>query len=126
MIRTSIDEWDGNVVHWAAREYNTLMLDSKNNNNSTDSHAWPGIKEVVNKFQSKKSYNNLIDECEGDIILKQSQWTTLEGLDTLWKTVGIDAPDQNWINQYYEDFQTHQEIDETVATELKNEYNIRS
>jgi hypothetical protein len=126
MIRTAIDEWDGNVVHWAAREYNTLMLDSKNNNNSTDSHAWPGVKEVVDKFQSKKAYNNLIDECEGDIILKQSQWTTLEGLDTLWKTIGIDAPDQNWINQYYEDFQTHQEIDETVATELTNEYNLRS
>ena len=126
MIRTSIDEWNGNIVHWASREYNDLMLDSKNNNNSTDSHTWPGVKEVVDKFKSKKSYNNLIDDCEGDIILKQSQWTTPEGLDTLWKTVGITPPDQNWISQYYDDFQNHQEIDQRVATELTNEYNRRS
>ena len=126
MIRTAIDEWDGNIVHWAAREYNTLMLDSNNNNNSTENHSWPGVNEVVDAFVNKKAYNNLIDDCEGDIILKQSQWTTLEGLDTLWKTVGIDAPDQNWINQYYEDFQNHQEIDQKVATELIIEYNRRS
>ncbi len=102
------------------------MLDSNNNNSSTDNHAWPGITEVVDKFLYKKSYNNLIDDCEGDIVLNQSQWTTLEGLDTLWNTVGITAPDQNWISQYYEDFQNHQEIDQAVATELTNEYNRRS
>ena len=50
----------------------------------------------------------------------------MEGLDTLWNTVGVNNPDQNWINQYYEDFQNHQEIDQTVATELTNEYNRRS
>jgi len=44
----------------------------------------------------------------GDVLLAQDQWTTLDGLDTLWNTIGIDKPDQNWIHQYYEDFKNHQ------------------
>ena len=99
LIRTAIDEWDGNIVSWAAREYNHLMEDDRNANYSNDNHNWPGIEEIVNKYIAKVKYNNEIDEIEGDIILSQSQWSTLEGLDTLWDSIGIDTPDQNWIHQ---------------------------
>jgi len=125
MIRTAIDEWDGNIVNWAAREYNYLMEDDANNYHSEYNHAWPGVDIIVKEYNSKKQYNNDIDDCEGDIILNQSQWSTLEGLNTLWNTVGIDAPDQNWIHQYYEDFQNHQEIEEELAKELTDAYNTR-
>ena len=41
MIRTAIDKWDGDVVHWALE--NTIpMLDPNNNNNSTDNPACIG------------------------------------------------------------------------------------
>ena len=126
LIRTKIDEWEGNIVSWAAREYNYLMEDDRNANYSNDDHTWKPTEEIVDNFIAKKQFNNEIDEDSGDIILGQSQWSTIDGLNTLWDTVGIDSPDQNWIHQYYEDFQTHQEIDETVATELTNEYNLRS
>ena len=38
MIRTAIDKWDGDVVHWASENI-TRMLDPNNNNNSTDNPA---------------------------------------------------------------------------------------
>ncbi len=125
LIRTAIDEWDGNIVSWAAREYNYLMEDAPNNNHSGYDHTWPGVDTIVKEYNSKREYNNNIDECEGDIILKQSQWSTLEGLNTLWNTVGIDTPDQNWIHQYYEDFQNHQEIETELAKELTDAYHTR-
>ena len=125
LIRTAIDEWDGNIVSWAAREYNYLMEDDSNNNHSGYDHTWPGVDTIVNEYNSKKIYNNNIDEVEGDIILNQSQWSTLEGLNTLWNTVGIETPDQNWIHQYYEDFQNHQEIETELAKELTDAYNAR-
>ena len=126
LIRTAIDEWDGNIVNWASREYNYLMEDDDNNNNSGYDHTWPGVDTVVKEYTSLKQINNEIDDCEADIILNQSQWLTLKGLDTLWSTVGIEAPDQNWIHQYYEDFQNHQEINQELAKELTNAYNTRS
>ena len=54
MIRTAIDKWDGDVVHWALESI-IPMLDPNNNNNSTDNHAWPGITEVVDKFLNQKA-----------------------------------------------------------------------
>ena len=122
MIRTAIDEWDGNIVNWAAREYNTLMEDDTNNNYSGYDHTWPGVHEIVKEYNSKKLLKKEIAEDEGDIILNQSQWSTLEGLGTLWNTVGIDDPDMTWIHQYYDDFQNHQEINQELATELNNVY----
>ena len=38
MIRTSVDSWDGDIVSWAAREYNYLMEDDRNANYSDDDH----------------------------------------------------------------------------------------
>tara|TARA_B110001454_G_scaffold176575_1_gene168733 strand:+ start:313 stop:1029 length:717 start_codon:yes stop_codon:yes gene_type:complete len=126
MIKTAIDEWDGNIVNWAAREYNTLMEDDTNNNYSGYDHTWPGVHEIVKEYNSKKLFNNEVDEnCPGDIVLNQSQWSTLEGLSTLWNTVGINDPDMNWIHQYYDDFQNHQEINKELAMELNNAYNQR-
>jgi hypothetical protein len=49
----------------------------------------------------------------------------MSGLNTLWNCVGIESPDQNWIHQYYEDFQQHQEINEELAKELTDAYNKR-
>lgn len=125
LVRTSINEWDGNIVSWAAREYNYLMEDDKNANYSKDNHNWPGIETIVDNFISKKKFNNDIEETRGDIILHQSQWSTMSGLTTLWNSVGIESPDQNWIHQYYEDFQQHQEINEELAKELTDAYNKR-
>lgn len=125
IIRTRIDEWDGNIVTWAAREYNYLMEDDRNANYSGDDHTWPGTQTIVDNFKSKVEFNNDIGDCEGDIILNQSQWLTISGLDTLWDTVGIDSPDQNWIHQYYEDYQNHQEINTELAKELTDAYNKR-
>lgn len=127
MIRTKIDEWDGDIVSWAAREYNYLMEDDKNANYSEDDHTWPGVETIVDNFISRKKFTNEIDEeSPGDIVLEQSQWSTLNGLDTLWDCIGIDKPDQNWIHQYYEDFQNHQELNKDLAEELTNAYKKRS
>jgi hypothetical protein len=123
MIRTRIDEWDGNIVSWAAREYNYLMEDERNANYSKDDHAWQSTETIVSNFNAKKQFNNEINDDEGDITLNQSQWSTLDGLNTLWDTVGIDSPDQNWIHQYYEDFQNHQEINKELAKEITDAYN---
>ena len=125
LVRTAIDEWDGNIVSWAAREYNYLMEDDYNNNHSEYNHAWPGIEEIVDQYVAKIKYNNEIRDVESDIILNQSQWSTLEGLNTLWNIVGIDAPDQAWIQQYYDDFQNHQEINKELAKELTDAYSKR-
>ena len=125
LIRTKIDEWEGNIVSWAAREYNYLMEDDRNANYSNDDHTWKPTEEIVDNFIAKKQFNNEIDEDSGDIILGQSQWSTIDGLNTLWDTVGIDSPDQNWIHQYYEDFQNHQEINQELAKEITDAYNKR-
>ena len=125
LIRTKIDEWEGNIVSWAAREYNYLMEDDRNANYSNDDHTWKPTEEIVDNFIAKKQFNNEIDEDSGDIILSQSQWSTIDGLNTLWDTVGIDSPDQNWIHQYYEDFQNHQEINQELAKEITDAYNKR-
>jgi len=125
LVRTAIDEWDGNIVSWAAREYNYLMEDDYNNNHSDYDHAWPGVEETVDQYVAKIKYNNEIRDVEADIILNQSQWLTLSGLETLWDTVGIDSPEQAWIQQYYEDYQSHQEIDHKLAKELTDAYNLR-
>lgn len=125
MIRTNIDEWEGNIVSWAAREYNYLMEDDRNANYSKDDHTWKPTEEIVDNFIAKKQFNNEIDENSGDIILSQSQWSTINGLGTLWDTVGIDSPDQNWIHQYYEDFINHQEINQELAKEITDAYNKR-
>ena len=125
LVRTAIDEWDGNIVSWAAREYNYLMEDDYNNNHSEYNHAWPGVEEIVDQYVAKIKYNNEIRDVEADIILNQSQWLTLSGLETLWDTVGIDSPEQAWIQQYYEDYQSHQEIDHKLAKELTDAYNLR-
>jgi len=130
MIRTSVDSWDGDIVSWAAREYNYLMEDDRNANYSDDDHSWPGVETIVDNFISKKKFNNgIYDENSphdhGDILLHQSQWSTMSGLNTLWNCVGIESPDQNWIHQYYEDFQQHQEINEELAKELTDAYNKR-
>ena len=125
MIRTSIDEWDGNIVSWAAREYNYLMEDDTNNNHSDDNHAWPGVDSIVDAYIAKQQFNNDISDVEGDVILAQSQWSTQQGLDTLWDTVGIEQPDQNWIHQYLEDYTNHQNINKELAEELTNAYNLR-
>ena len=66
-----------------------------------------------------------IDDEENDRILKQSQWTTLDGLSTIWDSIGIDSPDQNWIQQYHEDYANHQEINLELAKELTDAYNKR-
>ena len=127
MIRTRIDEWDGDIVSWAAREYNYLMEDDKNANYSEDDHSWPGVETIVDNFIARKKFTNDIDEdCPGDVLLEQSQWTTLNGLDTLWDCVGVDKPDNNWIHQYYEDFQNHQELNKELAEEITNAYKKRS
>ena len=125
LIRTKIDEWEGNIVSRAAREYNYLMEDDRNANYSNDDHTWKPTEEIVDNFIAKKQFNNEIDEDSGDIILGQSQWSTIDGLNTLWDTVGIDSPDQNWIHQYYEDFQNHQEINQELAKEITDAYNKR-
>jgi hypothetical protein len=125
LVRTRMDEWAGNIVSWAAREYNYLMEDDRNANYSNDNHSWPGVDKIVDEFILKKKLNNDISDTEGDIVLDQSQWSTLGGLDTLWDTVGIDKPDQNWIHQYYEDFQNHQELNNEIAEELTDAYNKR-
>ena len=98
MIRTSVDNWDGDIVSWAAREYNYLMEDDRNANYSNDDHSWPGVETIVDNFISKK---------------------------TLWDSVGIEEPDQEWIHKYYDDFQSHQEIDRELAKELTDAYNKR-
>ena len=130
MIRTSVDNWDGDIVSWAAREYNYLMEDDVNANYSDDDHSWPGVETIVDNFISKKKFNNgVYNETEpynhGDISLYQSQWSTITGLKTLWDSVGIEAPDQEWIHKYYDDFQSHQEIDRALAKELTDAYNKR-
>ena len=130
MIRTSVDNWDGDIVSWAAREYNYLMEDDRNANYSDDDHSWPGIETIVDNFISKKQFNNGVHDEDaphnhGDILLQQSQWSTMSGLNTLWDSVGIDKPDQNWIHQYYEDFQNHQEINQELAKELTDAYHKR-
>ena len=86
MIRTRIDEWDGDIVSWAAREYNYLMEDDKNANYSEDdSVGYRGVETIVDNFIARKKFTNDIDEDNpGDVLLEQSQWTTLNGLDTLW------------------------------------------
>ena len=124
-IRTEMDEWDGNIVNWASREYNTLMEDDRNANYSADDHSWPGTDVIVDKFISKKAYNNEIDECENDRIIKQSQWLTLDGLQTLWDTVEIESPDKDWIARYYEDYNNHQDINLELAKEITDAYNKR-
>jgi len=126
LIRTAIDEWDGNIVSWAAREYNYLMEDDYNNNHSEYDHTWPGVKGIVDEYVAKVKYNNedIVND-NSDIQLKQSQWLTLSGLETLWDTVGVDSPDQAWIQQYYKDYQSHQEINHELAKELTDAYNIR-
>mgnify|MGYP000848082397 FL=1 len=101
------------------------MEDDRNANYSDDDHSWPGVDKIVDEFILKKKLNNNIIDVEGDIVLDQSQWSTLGGLDTLWDTVGIDKPDQNWIHQYYEDFQGHQELNKELAKELTDAYNKR-
>jgi len=126
LVRTAIDEWDGNIVSWAAREYNYLMEDDNNNNHSGYDHSWPGVDEIVEQYIAKVKYNNEIAKNDNsDAVLNQSQWLTLSGLDTLWNTVGIDSPDQAWIQQYYEDYQTHQDINNELAKELTDAYNLR-
>ena len=125
LIRTELDVWDGDIVTWAAREYNTLMEDDRNANYSSADHSWPGVDEIVDKFIAKRQFNNEIDDEENDRILKQSQWTTLDGLSTIWDSIGIDSPDQNWIQQYHEDYANHQEINLELAKELTDAYNKR-
>jgi len=126
MVRTAIDDWDGNIVSWAAREYNYLMEDDRNANYSGYDHAWPGIEEIVTKYIASKKYSNDIDEDSNtDVVLKQSQWLTLSGLNTLWNEVGIETPDQAWIQAYYKDYQEHQEINHKLAKELTDAYNTR-
>jgi hypothetical protein len=99
------------------------MEDERNENYSKDDHAWQSTETIVSNFNAKKQFNNEINDDEGDITLNQSQWSTLDGLNTLWDTVGIDSPDQNWIHQYYEDFQNHQEINKELAKEITDAYN---
>ena len=57
-----------------------------------------------------------------DIVLYQSQWTTREGLNSLWDSVGIQSPNINWINNYYNDFISKQEINLKLADELLIEF----
>ena len=106
------------------------MEDDRNANYSDDDHSWPGIETIVDNFISKKQFNNGVHDEDaphnhGDILLQQSQWSTMSGLNTLWDSVGIDKPDQNWIHQYYEDFQNHQEINQELAKELTDAYHKR-
>jgi hypothetical protein len=96
-----------------------------NNNHSDDNHAWPGVDSIVDAYIAKQQFNNDISDVEGDVILAQSQWSTQQGLDTLWDTVGIEQPDQNWIHQYLEDYTNHQNINKELAEELTNAYNLR-
>ena len=126
MVRTVIDDWDGNIVSWTAREYNYLMEDDRNANYSGYDHTWPGIDEIVDKYIASKEYSNAFEVNDhADLVLNQSQWLTLAGLNTLWDSVGIDAPDQAWIDAYYKDYQEHQEINQELAKELTDAYNKR-
>ena len=126
LVRTAIDEWDGNIVSWTAREYNYLMEDDKNANYSGYDHTWPGIDTIVDRYATSKKYScETGDNPTSDLVLNQSQWLTLAGLNTLWDSVGIDAPDQAWIDAYYKDYQEHQEINAELAKELTDAYNAR-
>ena len=65
----AMDEWESNIVSWAAREYNYLMEDDRNANYSDDDHSWPGVDKIVDEFILKKKLNNNISDIEGDIVL---------------------------------------------------------
>ena len=120
VIRTIVGDWEDNIVEWAAREYNTIMEDPRNANYSDADHSWPGVDGVASAFARRLELDNDIDEYTCDHLLTQSQWMTLNGLQSLWATVGIESPDNNWIHQYYEDFRNHQDINKELAEELKN------
>lgn len=124
IIRTVIGDWEDNIVSWAAREYNYVMEDDANSNYSGYDHKWPGVDEIVKQFKHRLKIDNEIDD-DYDHLITQSQWMTLDNLPTLWETIGIEKPDQNWIYQYYEDYQNHQEINKELAQELKDAYQRR-
>ena len=39
------------------------MEDAPNNNHSGYDHTWPGVDTIVKEYNSKREYNNNIDEC---------------------------------------------------------------
>jgi len=122
IVNPVISDWEENVNTWAAREYNYLMEDDRNSNYSGFDHVWPGTAEVASIFKDRMDYDKEIEAWESDRLIKQPQWMRSPDINTLWESVGLTAPSDEWVDAYIADYAAHQEHEQTLVDELKEAY----
>jgi hypothetical protein len=122
LITTSIGEWESNIEYWAMREFNEIMEDDANANYSTDNHNWPGIDGIVEAYLHRRNVDETWRILPCDIHIQQAQWQRLPDLYNLWEHVGVAAPAADWIDDYYQEFQSKQVYNTPLLTELRSAY----